>query len=66
VRKMKIWHIVALCVLGIIALLFAPLIKASEPPEIQVNCMQMVGKGIVRVTVDNLVYKFEFTCHRQV
>jgi hypothetical protein len=28
---MKIWHIVALCVLGIIAVLFAPLVFADAP-----------------------------------
>jgi hypothetical protein len=33
---MKIWHIVALCVLGIITVLFAPLVFANAP--FIVNC----------------------------
>jgi hypothetical protein len=48
---MKIWHIVALCVLAIIALLFAPLVLANAP--FVVNC----DAGRLTIHMQGVVYR---------
>jgi hypothetical protein len=69
---MKIWHIVALCVLSIIVLLFSPTIvragliawpNSALLPIIHYDCKDAIGVVLVRIELNGYVTKdFRIDC----